>query len=210
MDPWGVWLPRALPELPPVGRDGAIFEDLAQGAVTFAELDRTLWALPGGLRIVPSPRDPTAMARADRAVYSRVIGNLQRLAAVLVIDCGTGLGQPGVQAAILASDQLVVVTDATGATASLVAEATGLLERAGRPITVVCNRMRRGRAGSDDLQRLDAMFPRTAGLLGVPDGPEAEGALAPATSTWPRPPDRSRPRALSWPRPWWRVGAVSA
>ena len=209
MDPWGVWLPRALPELPPVGRDGAIFEDLAQGAVTFAELDRTLWALPGGLRIVPSPRDPTAMARADRAVYSRVIGNLQRLAAVLVIDCGTGLGQPGVQAAILASDQLVVVTDATGATASLVAEATGLLERAGRPITVVCNRMRRGRAGSDDLQRLDAMFPARR-VFSVSQTARRPRERCAGTSTWPRPPDRSRPRALSWPRPWWRVGAVSA
>jgi hypothetical protein len=57
------------------------------------------------------------MARADRAMYARVIGNLQRLAGVLLIDCGTGLGQPGVQAAILASDQLVVVTDASVDTA---------------------------------------------------------------------------------------------
>jgi MinD-like ATPase involved in chromosome partitioning or flagellar assembly len=158
-------------------RDAGVLDALAQGAVTFAELDRTLWALPGGLRVVPSPRDPAQMARTDRTTYARVIGNLQRLAGVLVVDCGTGLGQPGVQAAILACDQVVMVTDASGATASLVVEAMRLLERAGRPITVVCNRLRRGKQGSDDLLRLDALFPRAAGLVGVPDDVEADRAL---------------------------------
>ncbi len=161
----------------PADPDNIIFDALSQGAVTFAELDRTLWKLPGGLRVVPSPRDPTAMARADREMYARVIGNAQRLAGVLVVDCGTGLGQPGVQAAILACDQLVVVTDASGATASLVVESMRLLERAGRPITVVCNRLRRGRPGQEDLMRLDALFPRAGALIGVPDEPEAAQAL---------------------------------
>ncbi len=158
-------------------RDPGIFDALAKGAVTFAELDRTLWTLPGGLRVVPSPRDPVAMARADREMYSRVIGNLQRLAGVLVIDCGTGLGQPGAQAAILASDQLLVLTDSSGATASLVVESMRLLERAGRPITVVCNRLRRGKPGSDDLLRMDALFPRASSLVAIPDDPDAERAL---------------------------------
>ena len=158
-------------------RDNEVFDALAQGAVSFAELDRTLWALPGGLRIVPSPREPAAMARADRPKYARVIGNLQRLASLLVVDCGTGLGQPGVQAAILACDQLVVVTDASGATATLVVEALRLLERAGPPITIVCNRLRRGKQGSDDLLRLDALFPRASGLIGIPEDPAAELAL---------------------------------
>jgi MinD-like ATPase involved in chromosome partitioning or flagellar assembly len=169
--------PMVSAERSPAARDTGVFDALAQGAVTFAELDRTLWALPGGLRVVPSPRDPVAMARADREVYARVIGSLQRLAGLLVIDCGTGIGQPGVQAAILACDQLVVVTDASGATASLVAEALRLLERAGRPITVVVNRLRRGKAGSDDLLRLDKLFPRANALVGIPDDPGAELAL---------------------------------
>lgn len=159
------------------GRDEGIFGALSEGAVTFAELDRTLWSLPGGLRIVPSPRDPAAMARATRSVYTRVIGSLQRLADVLVIDCGTGLGQPGVQAAILACDQLVLVTDPTGATATLAVEAGQLLERTGRPITVVANRLRRGRQGTEELLRLDALFPRAAGLVGIPEEAEAELAL---------------------------------
>lgn len=158
-------------------RDTGIFDALAKGGVTFAELDRTLWALPGGLRVVPSPRDPVAMARADRETYARAIGNLQRLAGLLVIDCGTGLGQPGVQAAILASDQLVMVTDASGATASLVVEAMRLIERTGRPVTVVCNLLRRGKQGSDDLLRLDRLFPRASALIGIPDEPDAERAL---------------------------------
>jgi MinD-like ATPase involved in chromosome partitioning or flagellar assembly len=164
-------------EEPASSREAGIFDALAKGAVTFAELDRTLWTLPGGLRVVPSPRDPVAMARADREMYARVIGNLQRLAGVLIVDCGTGLGQPGAQAAILASDQLLLLTDASGATASLTAESMRLLERAGRPITVVCNRLRRGRPGNDDLLRLDALFPRASSLVKIPDDPDAERAL---------------------------------
>ena len=169
--------PARVGATPTESRDNEIFDALSEGAVTFAELDRTLFALPGGLRIVPSPRDPAAMARADRAMYARVIGNVQRLAGVLLIDCGTGLGQPGVQAAILASDQLVVVTDASGATASLVVEAMRLLERTGRPITVVCNRIRRGRQGNDDLLRMDALFPRANALVGIPEDPSVDHAL---------------------------------
>ncbi len=145
--------------------------------VTFAELDRTLWALPGGLRIIPSPRDPAAMARTDRATYSRVIGTLQRLAGVLVVDCGTGLGQPGVQAAVLASDQLVLHRRH---------------RRHGEPRGrgVAAARARRP-ADHDRLQpaaprasrgpmtwlRLDALFPRASGLIGIPDDPVLERAL---------------------------------
>jgi MinD-like ATPase involved in chromosome partitioning or flagellar assembly len=180
---------------PSDSRDNEIFDALSEGAVTFAELDRTLFALPGGLRIVPSPRDPAAMARADRAMYARVIGNIQRLAGVLVIDCGTGLGQPGVQAAILASDQLVVVTDASGATASLVVEAMRLIERTGRPITIVCNRMRRGRQGADDLLRLDALFPRATALVGIPDDAAVEHAMR-GDFNWPSAPQSLHQGAL--------------
>ena len=120
-----------------------------------------------------------------------MIGNLQRLAGVLLIDCGTGIGQPGVQAAILASDQLVVVTDASGATASLVVEAMRLLERTGRPITVVCNRMRRGRQGNDDLLRMDALFPRGQRARRDPGGRVRRITRCAASSTGQAPLRRS-------------------
>lgn len=199
--------PAVAGDAPASGRDTGIFDALAKGAVTFAELDRTLWNLPGGLRVVPSPRDPVAMARTDREIYARVIGNLQRLAGVLVIDCGTGLGQPGAQAAILASDQLLVLTDASGATASLVVESMRLLGRAGRPITVVCNRLRRGKSGGDDLLRLDALFPRAGALVGIPDEPSAELALR-GEFEWPEAPrslyqatlELAAVLAIAWPR----------
>jgi hypothetical protein len=52
-----------------------------------------------------------------------------------------------------------------------------LLERTGRPITVVCNRLRRGRQGADDLLRLDALFPRAAALVGIPDDTAVDHAM---------------------------------
>jgi MinD-like ATPase involved in chromosome partitioning or flagellar assembly len=173
-------LTRIGPAAPAAGdpvRDDEIFPDLSQGAVTFAELDRRLWRLHHGLRIVPAPRDPAAMARTDRAVYARVIGNLQRLAAVLILDCGTGLAQAGAQAAIIACDQLLIVSDASGASISLAHEAATLLERAGRPITIVGNRLARGRGGAEELARLDASFPSASALAMIPEDPAAQLAL---------------------------------
>lgn len=158
-------------------KDGTVLQALSEGAITFAELDRTLWMLPGGLRTVPAPRDPDGMARTDRTTYTRALGTLQRLAGVLLIDCGTGLGQPGVQAAIVASDQLVVVTDPAEPTVRLVSEATQLLSRAGRPITVLCNRLPRGRGGDEQLARIDPLFPNAAALAGIPADDGAALAL---------------------------------
>jgi MinD-like ATPase involved in chromosome partitioning or flagellar assembly len=157
-------------------RDGGIFARLTQGAVTFSELDRRLWKLPGGLRVVPSPRDPSAMARTDRAAYTRVIGTLQRLAETVLVDCGTGLGQPGVQAAVLASDLLVLVSDLSLPTSALCAETGELLARSGRPIIVVANHGgTRGSAG--ELDRLDRLFPWAAALVELPHDPALTHAL---------------------------------
>jgi MinD-like ATPase involved in chromosome partitioning or flagellar assembly len=155
----------------------AVLRDLSEGTVTFADLDRTLWMLPGGLRPVPAPTDPREMAAVDRPMYTRALGTLQRLAGILLVDCGSGLGQPGVQASIVACDQIVLVTDATRPTTRLVAEATALLARSGRPITVICNRLPRGRAGDEALAQIDALFPEATGLIGIPEDDAAILAL---------------------------------
>ncbi|MBO0767149.1 MAG: hypothetical protein J2O48_00555 [Solirubrobacterales bacterium] len=156
--------------------DADTFVQLSQTGLTFAELDRRVWKLPAGLRLVPSPRDPARAAKVDRAEYARVIGGLQRLSEMLILDCGTGLGQPGAQAAVLASDLLVLVSDATGPSTRLAADAAELLARAGRPLLVVINRT--GRHDDDPPLAIDGRFPIARALVSLPEGPGIAQALA--------------------------------
>lgn len=159
------------------GGESSIFSESGGAALTFAELDRNLFRLPSGLRLVPAPTDPRAVAAIDRVSYTRAINALQRLAGVLVLDCGSGLGQPSVQAAVMACDQLVLVTDTTEPTVALAAESAALLVRSGRPLTVVCNRLPKRRAGAT-LDKLESRFPAADALVGLPQDSAAAGAIS--------------------------------
>jgi len=119
---------------------------------------------PEGLRICPAPRDPAAMASLDRDRYARLLRRLKDTVGILVLDCGTGLGQPGVQAAILASDQLVIVSDAEPSTLTHVAQAAGLLRHVGPPVIAVVNRARLKEEAAD---RAAALFPHASALLTI-------------------------------------------
>lgn len=145
-----------------------VFSELSEATLTFAELDRRLPRLPGGLRLVPAPTDPRAVAAIDRGAYTRAITATQSLTGVLLLDCGSGLGQPSVQASIMACDQIVLVTDTTASTLALAAESAALLIRTGRPITVICNRLPRRRAEAT-LASLEGLFAGAASLSGIPE-----------------------------------------
>jgi MinD-like ATPase involved in chromosome partitioning or flagellar assembly len=136
--------------------------ELEQPGYLAGDLDDHLALGPEGLRLCPAPRDPRGMAALDCERYGLLLARLQDQPGILILDCGTGLGQPGVQAAILASDQLVLVSDAEPATLTQVADAADLLRHTGNPITVVINRTRRT-AGS--APNADALFPCASALL---------------------------------------------
>jgi MinD-like ATPase involved in chromosome partitioning or flagellar assembly len=81
------------------------------------------------------------MARLDEHSYRRVIERLQSLVGIRVLDCGTGLQEPAARAAQASADQIILVSDAQPATASLMAEAARLLSTVGPPLTLVVNKM---------------------------------------------------------------------
>jgi MinD-like ATPase involved in chromosome partitioning or flagellar assembly len=155
---------------------------------------------PEGLRICSAPRDPTAMAALDRERYLGLLAELQEQASILILDCGTGLGQPGVQAAILASDQLVVVSDGAPATLRQVAVAGGLLRHTGLPITVVVNRTSRRDIGDT---AAEALFPYASALLTISDEAAAASKLSANEFSWER-------AARSWQREIRELAAVLA
>jgi MinD-like ATPase involved in chromosome partitioning or flagellar assembly len=163
-------------------------DDLAQlvledDELSLTALDSHLGRAVHGLLVVPAPTDPARMAALDEEAYGRVIARLKDFFSLILLDCGTGLQDPASVAAIAAADQVVLITDAQPATASLVAESTDLLHQWGRPITVVVNRMP-AKDARLDIQQLSRYLPAARGLVVVPDDIVAASRLAAGSFDW--------------------------
>jgi MinD-like ATPase involved in chromosome partitioning or flagellar assembly len=150
--------------------------------LTLTAVDAQLGRAAHGLMVLPAPTDPARMWRLDEAAYRKVIERLQGFVGVVLLDCGTGLQEPAAGAAIKSSDQLILVTDAEPASASLVAEAGQLLVRAGRPITLVVNKMHRG--SQLNVEHFARSLPEASGLVTIPSEPNEAARLAAARFDW--------------------------
>src|SRR6185295_3110480 len=148
-------------------------------------LDQHLGRAFGGLMVLPAPTDPVRMARLDEDAYARVILRLQSLVGILVLDCGTGLQEPAARAAQAAADQIILVSDAQPATASLVADAAGLLSTVGPPLTLVVNKMpANAKEARIDLDGLEELVPDAHGLVTIEDDQRAAQRIAAVEVAW--------------------------
>jgi MinD-like ATPase involved in chromosome partitioning or flagellar assembly len=152
-----------------------------------AALEAQLGRARHGLLVLPSPTDPARMWGLREPEYTRVIERLQHYVGLLLLDCGTGLQDPSTSAAISAADQCVLVTEADPAAASLVAEAGALLAGAGRPITLVVNKMPRSKSLLA-LDRFREAVPFASSLVVIPSEPHAAGQLTTNQFDWRRSP----------------------
>jgi MinD-like ATPase involved in chromosome partitioning or flagellar assembly len=157
---------------------------LEQPDLSVTALDRHLGRAVEGLMVLPAPTDPTRMAQLNEDSYARVISRLQAMVGVLVLDCGTGLQEPAARAAQAAADQIVLISDAHPATASLVADAAELLRTVGPPITLVVNKMPRKRDARLDLEGLESLVPDAAGLITLDEDRRAATRVATGDFTW--------------------------
>jgi MinD-like ATPase involved in chromosome partitioning or flagellar assembly len=151
--------------------------------LSITQLDANLGRATDGLMVLPAPTDPARMARLDRAAYAKVIERMQAMAGLLLLDCGTGLQEPAAQAAMMAADQFVLVSDAEPSTASLVAEASALLERVGTPLTLVVNKLPAS-GGRLDLGELERRLPRARGMVTVGADPQQAALVAAGEFSW--------------------------
>ena len=161
-----------------------VIEVLSRPNLTVTELDRHLGRGPEGLMILPAPTDPERMAKLDEKTYRAVIERLQGLVGLLVLDCGTGLQEPAARAAQASADQIVLISDAHPATASLVAEAAELLRTVGPPLTLVVNKMPKEKKARIDLSGLEELVPDAQGLVTLTDDPVAAARVAEGSFTW--------------------------
>lgn len=144
-----------------------LLEVLDYPTLTVAQLDASLARGPHGLLVLPAPTAPDRMARLDRFGYGQVIQRLQKLVSVILLDCGTGLWEPAAQVALAAANQVILVSDAEPATASLVAEASHQLRALDVPVTLVVNRANRG--GRLDVERFSQSIRWAQGLVTLAD-----------------------------------------
>ena len=189
---------------PGTGLTDDLVARLARAMPTRAGLDAHLGRAVHDLAVLPAPAQ---RAPLDDGTWQVAIDRLSSLYPVVLLDCGAGLAsQPG-QAMVRACQQLVLVTDADPASASLAVEAALPLTRAGLPVTLVVNRMPAG-GGRLDLDRLGGYLPDARGLVAIPDAPAAADELATGAFTWHHAPagwrravrELAASLAADWPR----------
>jgi MinD-like ATPase involved in chromosome partitioning or flagellar assembly len=128
------------------------------------------------------------IAAANFALYRQLIARLRDYAGIVLVDCGTGLLDPPVRAALQAADQIVLVTDSSATTARQVVAAAELLPP-GTPTWLVANKMP-PKGSTLDLGQVVAAMPRINGVtvIRMPSGGQlAENVVTPhfAWSTAP-------------------------
>ena len=151
--------------------------------LSLTALDTQLGRAPHGLMVLPAPTEPDRMWRLEEGAYTKVIERLQELVGIVLLDCGTGLQEPAAGAAIKAADQLILVSDSEPAAASLVAEAGSLLARAGRPISLVVNKMP-SKGSLLELDRFGRSMPEASAMVVIPSEITAAHRLAAAQFDW--------------------------
>jgi MinD-like ATPase involved in chromosome partitioning or flagellar assembly len=173
----------SLDQHPPGGAPGRaddLVARLARALPTQAGLDARLGQAVHGLAVLPAPARRAAL---DEHAWQVALDRLGTLYPVVLLDCGAGLAsQPG-PALLGVCEQLVLVTDADPAGASLAVEAALPLLHAGLPVTLVVNRMPAD-GGRLDLDRLGRYLPDARGLVAIPDAPAAASELETGAFTW--------------------------
>jgi len=167
--------------------DHAVFVDdllgvVDQPALTVTMLDRFLARAPHGMLVLPAPTEPERMDLLDGVAYERVIHRLQEMVNILVLDCGAGMRDPVTRAALASADQVVLVSDADPATASLVADVARRLP-ADSSYAMVVNKL--PRHGSRlNLEHLNQDVPGARALVQIEADGEAAARVSMGEFTW--------------------------
>ncbi|HEX6348517.1 MAG TPA: EsaB/YukD family protein [Candidatus Dormibacteraeota bacterium] len=153
-----------------------------QPALTVTMLDRFLARAPHGMLVLPAPTEPERMDSLDGGAYDRVIKRLQEMVNILVLDCGAGMRDPVTRTALANADQVVLVSDADPATASLVADVARRMP-ADASYAMVVNKL--PRHGSRlDLGHLSDDVPSARALVQIEADGEAAARVSLGDFTW--------------------------
>jgi MinD-like ATPase involved in chromosome partitioning or flagellar assembly len=195
---WGSLGRRLVPDHP-VFIDDLLAGPLGNGELPPTELDARLGRGPDGLMVAPAPTDPERAERLDETSYRTLFTRLAELVGMLVLDCGTGLGDPPARAALSCADQLVLVADGEPDTASLVSEAAAWLEHIAPPLVLVVNKLER--SSRLDVAALEREIDFARGLVCLPTDHAGAHRLHASRFSWSRAP-------AGWQRPVHELAAL--
>jgi MinD-like ATPase involved in chromosome partitioning or flagellar assembly len=164
-----------------------LLDVLHQPALTVTMLERCLGRAPHGLLVLPAPTEPDRMKRLDEEAYERIISRLKELAGIILLDCGAGLHDAATEAAMAASDQVVMVSDAEPRTASLVAEAALRLPPDTSYTFVVNKAPRTG--GRLDMEHLIQDLSMARAVIRIEAAAEHAGRVAEGEFNWEEAPE---------------------
>ncbi|MEP7105196.1 MAG: EsaB/YukD family protein [Chloroflexota bacterium] len=153
-----------------------------QPALTVSMLDRFLARAPHGMLVLPAPTEPERMDLLDGEAYEKVIHRLQEMVNILVLDCGAGMRDSVTRTALANADQVVLVSDADPATASLVADVARRMPES-TSFALVINKL--PRHGSRlNLEHLTEDVPGARGLVKIEADGEAAARLSVGEFSW--------------------------
>jgi MinD-like ATPase involved in chromosome partitioning or flagellar assembly len=153
-----------------------------QPALTVSMLDRFLARAPHGMLVLPAPIEPERMDLLDGDAYQRVIQRLQEMVNILVLDCGAGMRDSVTRTALANADQVVLVSDADPATASLVADVARRMPESASYALVINKLPRHG--SRLNLEHLSEDVPGARALIKIEADGEAAARLAVGEFTW--------------------------
>ncbi len=158
-----------------------------QPALTVSMLDRFLARAPHGMLVLPAPTEPERMDLLDGEAYQRVIQRLQEMVNILVLDCGAGMRDSVTRTALANADQVVLVSDADPATASLVADVARRMPESASYALVINKLPRHG--SRLNLEHLSEDVPGAHGLIRIEADGEAAARLSVGDFSWETSPE---------------------
>jgi MinD-like ATPase involved in chromosome partitioning or flagellar assembly len=152
----------------------------ARPGATPADLASMLGMGPHGLRYLPTPTGSIErmVKAADFGLYRDLIARLRDYEGIILVDCGTGLLDPPVRAALSTADQILLVTDSSADTARLVVKAARYLPT-DTPTWLVANKMP-DKGAMVDLDQVVTAIPQLRGVTIVPEQRLAENIVTPS------------------------------
>lgn len=167
--------------------DHSVFVDdllgvVDQPALTVSMLDRFLARAPHGMLVLPAPTEPERMDLLDGEAYQRVIQRLQEMVNILVLDCGAGMRDSVTRTALAHADQVVLVSDADPATASLVADVARRMPESASYALVINKLPRHG--SRLNLEHLSEDVPGAGAVIKIGADGAAAARLSVGEFTW--------------------------
>jgi hypothetical protein len=156
-----------------------LFMQLGSRPVTFTEFEGLLARGPETTAILPAPRSSSGSARTDARIWAGLLAQMMRWMPTVIVDLGHDMDGAAGEAALTASDFVVMVSSRDRRALDFAAPAAESLWRRDHNVVLVANHLRAGLV----LWR-SALSPAGCPLISLPYHRHAPGLVREAGPSW--------------------------